>query len=102
MDDRGLICWPVKSSFRLLKIILSTGNGILSIGDSGKTCKNSTLAKITNAINFQFEFEPRNPTLGAQNVKQVLAESFGIDVTDLGFKAEVARATGKWPEDHSN
>jgi hypothetical protein len=41
--------------------------------------------------------KPRDPMVGAQKVKQVLAESFGIDVTGLSLKAEVARATGKWP-----
>ncbi len=52
----GLVSSPVKSSFQLLKSILSTRNGILSIGDSSEPCENSTLAKITSGINFQFEF----------------------------------------------
>ena len=57
---------------------------------------------LDNLLNFQFRFDPRSPTLSAQNVKQVLAERFGIDVTGLSFKAEVARATGQWPRDGSH
>ena len=55
--------------------------------------------QLDNLLNFQIELDPRDPTLSAQNVKQVLAERFRIDVTGLSFKAEVARATGQWPRD---
>ena len=58
--------------------------------------------QLDNLLNLQIEFDPRDPTLSAQNVKQVLAERFGIDVTGLSFKAEVARATGQWPRDKSH
>ena len=69
---------------------------LLSIGEE------TGPSQIDNLLNFQFEFDPRNPTLNAQNVKQVLAERFEIDVTGLSFKAEVARATGQWPRDKSH
>lgn len=59
-------------------------------------------SQMDDLLNFQFQLDPRNPTLGAQNVMQVLAERFGIDVTGLSFKAEVARATGQWPRDKSH
>ena len=52
-------------------------------------------SQMDDLLNFQFQVDPRNPTLGAQNVRQVLAEGFGIDVTDLSFKAEVGRAIGQ-------
>jgi hypothetical protein len=68
----------------------------LSIGDE------IGLGQLNNLLNFQFELDLRNPTLSAQNVKQVLTERFGIDVTDLSLKAEVARATGRWPGDKSH
>ena len=58
--------------------------------------------QLDNLLNLQIEFDPRDPTLSAQNVKQVLAERFGIDVTGLSFKAEVARATGQWPREKSH
>jgi hypothetical protein len=58
--------------------------------------------QLDNLLNFQIEFDPRDPTLSAQNVKQVLAERFGIDVTGLSFKAEVARVTGQWPRGKSH
>jgi hypothetical protein len=58
--------------------------------------------QMDDLLNFQFQLDPRNPTLGAQNVRQVLAERFGIDVTGLSFKAEVARATGQWPRDKAH
>ena len=66
---------------------------LLSIGDD------IGLGQLDNLLNFQIELAPRDPTLSAQNVKQVLAERFRIDVTGLSFKAEVARATGQWPRD---
>jgi|SRR5580704_5995303 hypothetical protein len=69
---------------------------LLSIGDE------TGLGQLDNLLNFLFEFDPRDPTLSAQNVRQVLAERFGIDVTGLSFKAEVARATGQWPRDKSH
>jgi hypothetical protein len=59
-------------------------------------------SQMNDLLNVQFELDPKNPTLGAQNVRQVLAERFGIDVTGLSVKAEVARATGKWPGDKSH
>ena len=69
---------------------------LLTIGDEiGR-------GQLDNLLNLQIEFDPRDPTLSAQNVKQVLAERFGIDVTGLSFKAEVARATGQWPRDKSH
>jgi hypothetical protein len=58
--------------------------------------------QLDSLLNSQFELDPRNPTLSARNVKWVLAERFGIDVTGLSFKAEVARATGQWPRDKSH
>ena len=69
---------------------------LLFIGHETGRCQLDSL------LNFQFGFDPRNPTLSAQHVKQVLAERFGIDVTGLSFKAEVARATGQWPGDKSH
>jgi hypothetical protein len=69
---------------------------LLSIGDEIGP------GQLDNLLNFQFELDPRNPTLSAQNVKQLLAERFEIDVTGLSFKAEVARATGEWPRDKSH
>ena len=69
---------------------------LLSIGDEIGP------GPLDNLLNFQFDFDPRDPTLSAQNVKQVLAERFRIDVTGLSFKAEVARATGQWPRDKSH
>jgi hypothetical protein len=53
--------------------------------------------QLDDLLNLQFAFQPSDPMLGAQKVKQVLAESFGIDVAGLSLQAEVARATGKWP-----
>ena len=69
---------------------------LLSIGDE------IGLGQLNSLLNFQFELDPRNPTLSAQNVKQVLTERFGIDVTGLSVKAEVARATGIWPGNKSH
>jgi hypothetical protein len=68
---------------------------LLSIGEE------TGASQMDDLLNFQFQLDPRNPTLGAQSVKQVLAERFGIDVTGLSFNAEVARATGQWPRDKS-
>ena len=59
-------------------------------------------SQMNDLLNFQFELDAKNPTLGAQNVRQVLAERFGIDVTGLSVKAEVARATGIWPGNKSH
>ena len=69
---------------------------LLSIGDEIGP------GQLDNLLNFQFGFDPRSPTPSAQNVKQVLAERLGIDVTGLSFKAEVARVTGQWPRDKSH
>ena len=69
---------------------------LMSIGDE------TGPGQLDNLLNFQFELDPRDPTLSAQNVKQVLAERFGIDVTGLSLKAEVARATGQWPRDKTH
>ena len=69
---------------------------LMSIGDE------TGPGQLDNLLNFQFELDPRDPTLSAQNVKQVLAERFRIDVTGLSFKAEVARATGQWPRDKTH
>jgi len=69
---------------------------LMSIGDE------TGPGQLDNLLNFQFEMDPRDPTLSAQNVKQVLAERFGIDVTGLSLKAEVARATGQWPRDKTH
>jgi hypothetical protein len=69
---------------------------LLSIGEE------TGAGQMDNLLNFQFELDPGNPALSAQNVKQVLAERFGINVTGLSFKAEVARATGQWPRDKAH
>jgi hypothetical protein len=62
---------------------------IVSLGDE------IGAGQLDDLLNLQFQL--RDPLLGALKVRQLLAEGFGIDVTDLSPKAEMARATGKWP-----
>jgi hypothetical protein len=46
---RGSICQGFKSSFQLVKIILSTRNGILSIVDLGEPRNDWNIIQITSA-----------------------------------------------------
>jgi len=44
---------------------------------------------LDDLLNFQYEYAPNDPKLGAENVTRVLDESFGINVVALATEARI-------------
>jgi len=45
-------------------------------------------ATLDDLLNDQYECEPRNPGLGAQNLTRVLSQSFGVNVPLLAMRSK--------------